>query len=34
MISAPNDNDVVREMSVFAGFWDDHNAGAGRVRGA
>ncbi|MBV9357179.1 MAG: C40 family peptidase, partial [Chloroflexi bacterium] len=34
MINAPNDNDVVREMSVFAGFWGAHYAGAGRVRGA
>jgi cell wall-associated NlpC family hydrolase len=34
MINAPDDNDVVREMSVFAGFWGTHYAGAGRVRGA
>ncbi len=34
MINAPNDNDVVREMPVFAGFWGAHYAGAGRVRGA
>jgi hypothetical protein len=33
MIHAPSENDVVREMPVFTGYWGAHYAGAGRVRG-
>ena len=32
MINAPTEGDVIREMSVFTGFWGVHYAGAGRVR--
>jgi cell wall-associated NlpC family hydrolase len=32
MINAPTEGDVVREMSVFTGFWGQHYLGAGRVR--
>ncbi len=32
MINAPDDNDVVREIPVFSGFFGAHYAGAGRVR--
>lgn len=32
MINAPTEGDVIREMSVFTGFWGAHYAGAGRVR--
>jgi hypothetical protein len=34
MVNAPNEGDVVRVMSVFAGFWGAHYAGAGRVVGS
>ncbi len=33
MINAPTEGDVIREQSVFTGFWGAHYAGAGRVRG-
>jgi cell wall-associated NlpC family hydrolase len=32
MINAPTEGNVVREMSVFTGFWGQHYLGAGRVR--
>jgi cell wall-associated NlpC family hydrolase len=32
MINAPDDDDVVREIPVFTGFFGAHYAGAGRVR--
>ena len=32
MINAPQEGDVVREMSLSASFWAEHYAGAGRVR--
>ncbi len=32
MVNAPTEGDVVREISVFTGFWGAHYAGAGRVR--
>jgi peptidoglycan DL-endopeptidase CwlO len=32
MINAPTEGDIVREMSVFTGFWGQHYVGAGRVR--
>ena len=31
MVNAPTEGDVVREVSVFTGFWGAHYAGAGRV---
>ena len=33
MIHAPSENDVIREMAVFTGYWGAHYTGAGRVRG-
>lgn len=32
MLNAPKEGDVVRESSVFTGYWGAHYAGAGRVR--
>ena len=33
MVHAPSQNDVIRVMPVFTGYWGAHYAGAGRVRG-
>ena len=32
MINAPQEGDVIKEVPVFAGFWGEHYAGAGRPR--
>ena len=33
MINAPQEGDVIKEVSVFSGFWGAHYAGSGRVGG-